>query len=133
MGRSLSSDNLGRIAILGAPRAGKTTLAAELGGLVRHTDDLVATHDWSGASLAASRWFDEPGAWVVEGVAVPRAARKWLARNETGKPFDHAIVLRTPRQPLTPGQHTMASGCETVWAEIEPELRRRGVTIEHRN
>jgi hypothetical protein len=29
----------------------------------------------------------------------------------------------------TRGQAIMAKGCETVFKEIEPELRRRGVTI----
>src|SRR5882672_2855933 len=52
-----------RICITGGPRTGKTTLATDLWeeddlphGIVRHTDDLIGLHDWSGASQVASEW-----------------------------------------------------------------------------
>lgn len=117
-----------RIVIAGVPRAGKTTLAATMAN-VRHTDDLIGKLDWSAASLEVSRWLDEPPPWVIEGVAVGRALRKWLSFNPVGKPCDVAWWFGAPRVPLEPGQATMAKGCVSVWAEIEPALRARGVEI----
>lgn len=72
-------------------------------------------------------------------MACARALRKWLAvnprpphrhlREDVTRPCDEIIVLTVAHVELTPGQRSMAKGCATVWAEIEPELRRRGVTI----
>lgn len=122
-----------RVAIAGVPKAGKTTLAEQLDGLKLATDALIHDHDWSGASQAASEWLDLRCAdLVLEGVAVPRALRKWLARNSEGKPVDRVVWLGSPREELTPGQATMAKGCATVWREILPELKARGVEIEER-
>ena len=122
-----------RICILGVPKAGKTTLASNLArdqrAPVRHTDSLIDTHSWSDASTEAATWLDEERPWIVEGVAVGRALRKWLAAHPTGKPCDFAIWMGEPRMKLSPGQETMARGCETVWREIAPELRRRGVDL----
>ena len=95
---------------------------------VRHTDHLIHL-GWSEASAAAALWFDTPGPWVVEGVAAPRALRKWLAAHPEGKPCDVLIVLTEPHEPLTPGQAAMAKGCETVLREVRGELERRGVEI----
>lgn len=121
-----------RIAIAGGPRTGKTTFAqalgAGLGVASRSTDDLMGG-DWSAASLAASRWFDAPGALIVEGVAVPRALRKWLAANPTGKPVDKVIWIHGAKTERSKGQETMSKGCTTVWREILPELQARGVEI----
>lgn len=59
-----------------------------------------------------------------------RALRKWLLRNPRGgKPADLIVVLRMPVEDRIPEQDAMARGVETVWRQIEPELRRRGVTI----
>ena len=83
-----------RVVIAGGPRTGKTThankLGAESGARVRHTDDLIGRLEWSAASQEVSQWFDEPGPWIVEGVAVPRAVRKWLAAHPSkkDKPFE---------------------------------------------
>ncbi len=124
-----------RIAICGGPRTGKTTLACSIGGepgvVLRATDDLIATHDWSAASAEAATWFDtEPGPMVVEGTAVVRAIRKWLRAHPDGRPVDVVKLLTRPKVPLTPGQAAMAKGHAKIWAEVEPELRRRGVAIE---
>lgn len=122
-----------RIAIVGAPRAGKTTIARELGaalGLpVHHSDDLIDL-GWSEASDAlahqiASAANDNA---IFEGVAVVRALRKVLA-NQTGKPIDQMLVLRTPHVPLNEGQARMAAACETILREIMPVLRARGVEV----
>ena len=117
-----------RIAITGGPKTGKTTLAKELGN-VRSTDDLMATTDWSGASAEAAKWIAQGQS--LEGVTVPRALRKALDASPD-KPVDKVIWLGTPHANLSPGQRAMAKGCETVFREIEPELRRRGVEIERR-
>ncbi len=117
-----------RLCIAGVPRAGKTTLAGQ-GPHVRHTDD-VKGEDWSEASEAVSHWLDEPGPYTIEGVAVPRALRKWLARNPTGKPCDVVVWMGTPLMDLSPGQATMGKGALTVMSEILPELHKRGVHFE---
>jgi hypothetical protein len=133
-----------RICIAGGPRTGKTTLAGALalGGVpmdnrflahsvpldVRHTDDLIDL-GWSEASEAAALWFDEPGPWIVEGVAVPRALRKWLAAHPEGKPCDAVHWLEEPRDLRSKGQIAMGKGCETVWMEIHDALTERGVRI----
>jgi len=128
-----------RICITGGPRTGKTTLATDLWeeddlphGIVRHTDDLIGLHDWSGASQVASEWLDAPGPWIIEGVAVSRALRKWRARHPgEPPPVDEVIFLHTPHGELTRGQLTMAKGVESVHAEIEPWLREHGVFTAH--
>lgn len=120
-----------RILIAGIPRAGKTTIAIELARDLEceawHTDDLAGL-GWSEASAEAANWFVRDGPWVIEGVAVPRALRKWLAVN-VGAPADTIYWLPMPRVALTPGQLTMAKGCLTVWHEVLPALVARGVSI----
>lgn len=113
-----------RIAITGGPRTGKTALA---GPNARSTDEAMGL-GWSEASEHCASWFDDGGPSVVEGVAVPRALRKWLATN-TGRPCDEVVVLTEPRVARSNGQITMAKGVETVMREIEPELKRRGVKV----
>lgn len=121
-----------RTVVGGYTKAGKTTWAKEQPGVVRHLDDLVTKDklDWSQASEAGSRWFDEDYD-VIEGVAAFRAIRKWLDRNPRGKPCDEVRVLRKTYGELKPGHNSMNKGTDTVLAEIEPELRRRGVKITH--
>jgi hypothetical protein len=69
-------------------------LQGEVSGLQpMHTDDLIAL-GWSEASAAVIPWISRPGPWIIEGVAVPRALRKWFAANPTGKPAPD-LTLRT--------------------------------------
>lgn len=121
-----------RVVIAGGPKTGKSSLAECLEAIdvarIRHTDDL-AHLGWSEASAAAALWFGAPGPWIVEGVAAARALRKWLASHPEGKPCDVVYVLDEPVVARTPGQETMAKGCQTVFAEVRPELVRRGVEI----
>ena len=95
---------------------------------IRGTDDLMGL-GWSESSEAASHWFDEPGKWLCEGVTMPRALRKWLARNSIGTPADLIIWLGEPVVARSRGQHVMALGCETVWNEIRGELLQCGQRI----
>ena len=119
-----------RVAIAGVPKAGKTTLSAQYGQGVRHTDDLLESHNWHDASTEVARWFNQ--ADVVEGVRVPHALRKWLADHPTGKPVDRVVWLSQNKVPVSDGQKAMGTGLATVWEEIRPELERRGVEIEIR-
>lgn len=119
-----------KIAIAGKVQAGKTTLAKSFLN-VKHTDDLMETHGWSDASVQAARWFSDPAIEAIEGVRVPHALRKWLNQNP-GKPVDKLIWCGAPKVPLSDGQQRLSTGAETVFREIEPELRRRGVEIEQR-
>lgn len=123
-----------RLLITGGPRTGKTTRASDearaRGCIARHTDDLIASHGWSEASEEVATWFDAPGPWIIEGVTVPRALRKWLRAHPEGAPCDRILVLRVPHAFLSPGQAAMAKGVATVWDEVEDELAARGVAIE---
>jgi len=74
----------------------------------------------------ASKWFDAPGPWLFEGVVMPRALRKWLARNPSGTPADLIVWINEPVVARSRGQHVMALGCQTVWNEIRDELLKRG-------
>jgi len=122
------------IAIAGGPITGKTTMASELAAKhnvdVKHTDDLIEL-GWSESSEAASNWFDDPDAGIVEGVAVPRALRKWIARTPEEPPCDVVIFLIGPWKPLSDGQRRMSKGCKTVMDEIRPELEARGVIVNY--
>lgn len=127
---------MARVVVIGSPRAGKTTYANKRGrreGVeVRHTDDLIdeVGLDWSGVSeRVASDWFAQPGPWIIEGVAAVRALRKWLRYNPAGKPCEEIVLLEEPRVALTDGQARMAKGCAKVWAEVEGQLRARGVEV----
>jgi adenylate kinase family enzyme len=115
-----------RILIAGSPRSGKTTLGQKLAkkhnAPLRSTDDLIGL-GWSEASAEAAKWLDEPGPWVIEGVAVPRALRKWLeTRQGRGKPADALVWLDHARTPLSAGQAAMAKGCRKVMDEIAPRV-----------
>jgi hypothetical protein len=129
-----------RILIAGGPKVGKTTLSGELQTLmyskhgaptsVQHTDDLIDALDWSAASLEVASWMDMSGPWIIEGVAVPRALRKWLVRS-SGKPADVVYWSIANKIPLTKGQLAMAKGCLSVWNEVREELMLREVEIRY--
>ena len=121
-----------RICIIGGPRTGKTTLASAMSNVL-HTDDLIGQFDWSGVSeFVSTDWLARSGPWVIEGVAVVRALRKWLVANVDGAPCDRIIVLADPLVELSKGQAAMAKGHEKVWQEVRPQLRARGVAVENR-
>ena len=120
-----------RIVICGWPASGKSRhaeeLSSKLGIEVKHTDSLVRTHSWSDASEAASHWFDQPGPWIIEGVAVPRALRKWQARHpDEDPPFDQFILMPIPDEKIQAdmkaGQITMGKGHDTVLRGLEDWL-----------
>lgn len=138
------------LAIGGGPRAGKTRLGEELA--LRSGTELLRTDaaihlGWSECSQAvAARILTARHDLIVEGVAVWRALRKVLELTDD-PPCTRVIALRPLRDrltatsyaaalardrsvELTTRQLAMAKGCDTVLAEIEPELTARGVVIE---
>lgn len=122
-----------RIAIVGGPNTGKTTMADAIAATrpdmrMRHTDDVIDL-GWSEASQEVADWLDYPGGLIVEGVAVPRGLRKWLAAHPEGKPVDVVVVLKRQFVTISEGQARMAKGVHTVLDEIEDELLDRGVQI----
>jgi Fe-S cluster assembly ATPase SufC len=125
----------GTIAIIGSPRAGKTTLAQRMAAddpslAVVHADDLIGL-GWSGASdVLASIMLTPQGPTVYEGVAVVRALRKALQAQPHTAPVARCVVLERPWLRLTPGQARMRTACATILREIEPALRARGVAME---
>jgi hypothetical protein len=127
-----------RILVTGYPNSGKTTIAKLLAAtgedhniIPMSTDSLIdKTSEWSELSEIASNWFDKPGPCIIEGVAVPRAIRKWRTRHPRGKPpFDIFVFIRRPLAGYLPGQVAMAKGIETVMLGLWTWIGSAGVRI----
>jgi len=121
-----------RILITGAPRTGKTTLARKMSldlGLSHwctdpnrlcppavggSPDDL----DWSECSeWVAQHWIGTHA--IIEGVAVPRALRKWRALHpDEPPPVDRLLVLSQQRERLTKRQEAMGTALLDVLDEL---------------
>jgi hypothetical protein len=123
-----------RILIAGGPRVGKTSLSIAVAHVMDvtalHTDDLIPDHDWTALPRKVAEWLDFPGPWVIEGVAVLRALRVWLASHPTGRPCERLFWSDSPKVERTREQTTMAKGCGTIWSEIRAELLARGVDVQ---
>lgn len=122
-----------RILITGAPKTGKTSMGIELAKsgkrhLCTDPQDLCpagvtgtpAGLDWSACSLwVAQHWLELPGPWIVEGVAVPRALRKWRKEHPgLPPPADRLIVLLGTYEALTPRQDAMGVSLHKVLDEL---------------
>jgi dephospho-CoA kinase len=103
--------NYNRIAIVGGPRAGKTTLSRLTDRPVIHTDD-YRDRSWEAVPHAViADVLDLQGdRFIVEGVQVARALRKGLE-------VDVVLVLNEPLSELTPRQEGMRKGVMTVLAD----------------
>ena len=123
-----------RILITGGPRTGKTTLGHTLqnqhGIPCMHTDDAIEGRSWSEASAEVARWLEHDNEeFLIEGVAVPRALRKYMKAHPGERPCDELIIRANTFSDLTKGQLAMTKGLHTVLAEILPELERLGVKV----
>lgn len=128
-----------KIVITGGPWCGKTTLSREVQRQwatthhphIWHTDYLMLVFgkdQWSEQSEEAMKWLYQPGPWVMEGVTMVRALRKWIKYN-LAKPCDIVYYLNRPHTELTPRQQGLLIGVHTIWKEIEVSLLSRGVDI----
>lgn len=125
-----------RILIIGGPKTGKTTMATQLAQTLqvklRHTDALIADNiAWPEMSERVSRWLEAAGPWIIEGVALPRALRKWIAAHPSGKPCEVIYWLAKPVADRSLGQVTMSKAVQTVWKLVLPELLKRGVEVRN--
>src|SRR5512146_1527083 len=94
MATLLRAAKYSRLILAGGPRAGKSHLAEALrdDGIRLYGSDALIGLGWSESSAKASEWFDGDGPWIAEGVAMPRALRKWIARSP-GRPADCVVWL----------------------------------------
>jgi Fe-S cluster assembly ATPase SufC len=125
-----------RMLITGGVGSGKTTLSQQVRGsvgadYVRHTDDLIDTMEWSEVSAhVASVWFHYPGPWIIEGVAIPRALRKYLEANpHAPPPCDRIIVLTDQHKDLNARQEAMS---RTVYEHMSDLSHWLGDLVEWR-
>lgn len=118
--------------IAGGPRTGKSTFATTVGSqtglLARSTDSLIGTMSFKESYKAVAEWFDFPGPWIVEGVAVAGALRHWLTYN-SGAPCSKVYWIESAKVDLTDKQRTMTKGIQTVWSKVAARLKARGVEV----
>lgn len=109
-----------RLAIVGAPRSGKTTLCGSIRDRkVVHTDDFIPL-GWDAVPGAViERCNSISGSWAVEGVAVARALRRGLR-------VDGVLLLPDRPSAMEARHEAMAKGVATIMREalqIRPNLR----------
>ena len=106
-----------RIAIVGGPKVGKTTLGAcVIDRRVLHTDEFM-TKDWGDQPQLILEALADEDRFVVEGVQVARALRKGLE-------VDVVIVLTVPRAERTPRQAGLGKAVHKWlgdWLKDKPE------------
>jgi hypothetical protein len=131
-----------RIIIIGGPQCGKSTYALKLGipvfcgdprSLVKRPVDGVTylpEHlEWSaGSDYIANNWFNQKGPYVIEGVSVVRALRKWKKRHPVVRsmPCDKIIYFmnKHPSVDRLAGQHAMEKAVATMWGEVRDYYAR---------
>jgi dephospho-CoA kinase len=132
-----------KIAIIGAPRCGKSTFASKLAKrlgidlLSTGKRALVATDNFIGvpwesvpdAVLDAVRGKDD---WIIEGCQTARVLRRWLREDpERAKELTKVYYFDRPFVKRTSGQEAMGKGIAKVWSEVRPVLIRAGVEIQY--
>lgn len=138
-----------RILIMGWPNTGKSTLAKRMAkelGLEHFCTDPQAMCpegvkgipndlDWSaGSQWVASHLLGREGL-LIEGVALPRALRKWREANPNkNPPADKILILKNFYVLPNKGQQTMGKGHDKVLGEIMgwimPLIERRIHALE---
>jgi hypothetical protein len=118
-----------RILVTGGPLCGKTThwtpLLTPPGALVFHTDDYINARDWHACSEIVSHILDEPGPWLIEGVKVPNALRKWQERNPGKRPpCDKVVWVVGAKVERSEGQRRMTVAHDTIIKQLRPWLGR---------
>lgn len=124
-----------RTVIIGGPQCGKSTYASSLGvphfcadpkSLVKSPINSVTYLPegipWGmDSQYVIEAWMSKPGPWVIEGVGIVRALRKWLARYPAHiNPADQIIYFTNPHPSVQrlPGQNAMEKGIQSIWSEI---------------
>lgn len=114
-----------RVAIVGGPGAGKTTLTEGIEDRdVFHTDSVMSIVDWT----------DQPDYWlhktvgntsfVIEGIHTARYLRKAFNRGFPC-PVDAVVHLPGSRKALSPAQRRALAAVNTVfdvWLDLEPDI-----------
>ena len=120
-----------KIAIMGGPRTGKTTLSEKIKEDMNlyHTDD-IKDLPWSEQSDVVCDWFTLEEDCIIEGVTVVRALRKFLEKYPHMKPCDKLIILTIPYF-QTDGQEKMSKGHDTILNQILPVLDELNVEINY--
>lgn len=126
-----------KVAIIGSPFSGKSTLANSYGVSVFCSDPASTVReviegvtympeglDWEEQShYICENWFPK-SEWVIEGVGVVRALRKWINYYDSVPPCYQAIYIRDfhPNALINvlPAHNSMAKSIETIWNEIAP-------------
>ena len=138
-------DSTARILMVGGPMRGKSTYArrfrvprmcTDARSMVRDPDPdteyLPEGLEWSAASAyVAEHWMTRPGPWLIEGVAVARALRKWYAVHDEA-PAERVLLFVRPAATPTDGQERMAAGVMKAWHEVEARLRDRTEVVDAR-
>jgi hypothetical protein len=99
-----------RIAIVGGPRTGKSTLAAQVRDRPVIATDDTKDHPWEDQPEIAKRRVEGHESFCLEGVQAARALRKGLE-------VDAIIVLTEPKEARSKGQRAMAAGQEKIIRE----------------
>lgn len=78
--------------------------------------------DWAAQShFICNNWFQMDGDWVIEGVGVVRALRKWINYYDSKPPCYNIIYIKNYHPAageLLDGQESMTKSIESIWNEI---------------
>lgn len=122
-----------RMCIIGGPQSGKSTLSTKYNIPVFCADPISLVKNkvkgvtylpnmrWEDQSeYICKNWFSMGGDWIIEGVGVIRALRKWLNYSDT-PPCDNILFIRNSHpsiNELLSGQKAMYKSIDSVWLEI---------------